>query len=432
MLFRSKASTTDLTALDDTEGEAADAPEAVTEAARAARLEQDKASALIDRLMSRRSLDGSRDKIEERQRPDVTRNVATIIAALRSYAASVSAWQTTVVDHEFQPGGPGRIQSPPPHIHSPHPGIVLRSHRSYSRGLDVNDARSPHGVKPESVHTEEGSDEEEAEGTQVEGLYNAKDYQHLNVTAEVKDLFQYIGRYKAHEVELESAFKPFVPDYVPAVGVMDAFVKVLRPDGERDELGLKVLDEPAASQSDATVLELQLRAVSKKQHGDVAVRAIEQAAKNAPEIERWIESIADLHRSRPPPEVVYKKPMPDIETLMQIWPAPVEELLETNALPDADINLDLASYVRTVCAMLDIPVYGSLTEALHVLFTLYSDFKANVHFQQQLETAGDGDGMDGMGMGGMGGMDMSGMDGMSPMGGGEAEQMTFRDRKSVV
>lgn len=168
-----KASTTDLTALDDTEGEAADAPEAVTEAARAARLEQDKASALIDRLMSRRSLDGSRDKIEERQRPDVTRNVATIIAALRSYAASVSAWQTTVVDHEFQPGGPGRIQSPPPHIHSPHPGIVLRSHRSYSRGLDVNDARSPHGVKAESVHTEEGSDEDARKGVSDEDEQSA-------------------------------------------------------------------------------------------------------------------------------------------------------------------------------------------------------------------------------------------------------------------
>ena len=35
--------------------------------------------------------------------------------------------------------------------------------------------------------------------------------------------------------------------------------------------------------------------------------------------------------------------------------------------------------------MLDIPVHGDkLTESLHVLFTLYSDFKANVHFQQQL------------------------------------------------
>ena len=44
--------------------------------------------------------------------------------------------------------------------------------------------------------------------------------------------------------------------------------------------GLQVLDEPAAAQSDATVLELQLRAVSKKQHGDVAVRSIENAAKN--------------------------------------------------------------------------------------------------------------------------------------------------------
>lgn len=35
---------------------------------------------------------------------------------------------------------------------------------------------------------------------------------------------------------------------------------------------MEVLDEPAAIQSDATVLELQLRAISKKQHGDVAVR----------------------------------------------------------------------------------------------------------------------------------------------------------------
>ena len=37
--------------------------------------------------------------------------------------------------------------------------------------------------------------------------------------------------------------------------------------------------------------------------------------------------------------------------------------------------------------MLDIPVHGEkLTESLHVLFTLFSDFKANVHFQQQLSS----------------------------------------------
>ncbi len=91
--------------------------------------------------------------------------------------------------------------------------------------------------------------------------------------------------------------------------------------------------------------------------------------------------------------------MPDIEALMQIWPAPIEELLEQNPLPDADINLDLASYVRVVCSMLDIPVYDSLTQSLHVLFTLYSDFKANVHFQQQLANEGEQGGQ----MGGFGG-----------------------------
>ena len=65
-------------------------------------------------------------------------------------------------------------------------------------------------------------------------------------------------------MELESTLKCFVPDYIPAVGEMDAFLKVPRPDGQKDNLGLQVLDEPAAAQSDATVLELQLRAVSKK------------------------------------------------------------------------------------------------------------------------------------------------------------------------
>ena len=43
---------------------------------------------------------------------------------------------------------------------------------------------------------------------------------------------------------------------------------------------LQVLDEPAANQSDATVLELQLRAISKKQHGDVAVRCVESVLNN--------------------------------------------------------------------------------------------------------------------------------------------------------
>ncbi len=33
-----------------------------------------------------------------------------------------------------------------------------------------------------------------------------------------------------------------------------------------------------------------------------------------------------------------------------------------------------------ICAILDIPVHNSITQSLHVLFTLYSEFKNNPHF----------------------------------------------------
>jgi len=208
----------------------------------------------------------------------------------------------------------------------------------------------------------------------------------LGVSDEINELFQYITRYKPHAIELETKMRPFIPDYIPAVGDIDSFVKVPRPDGKADHLGLAVMDEPSSNQSDPTVLTLQLRAVTKSSGAQpMLVRSVEAAEKNPKAITGWISSIAELHRHKPAPSVRYSSPMPDVESLMQIWPAQMEELLETSRLPDADLQVDLASYVRIVCAMLDIPVHGEkLTESLHVLFTLFSDFKANVHFQQQL------------------------------------------------
>ena len=67
--------------------------------------------------------------------------------------------------------------------------------------------------------------------------------------------------------------------------------------------------------------------------------------------------------------------MPDIESLMQEWPPEFEELLKRVGLPTADMNCDLDQYVDMVCATLDIPIYQSRIQALHVLFTLYSEFK---------------------------------------------------------
>lgn len=251
--------------------------------------------------------------------------------------------------------------------------------RQHSGNMDNDDDDD----EEESSSSEEGENDEAGESYEnIEGAYNARDYQHLNVSLEVKDLFQYIDRYKPHEVELDTQLKCFIPEYIPAIGEIDGFVKVPRPDGEDDGLGLKILDEPATVQSDPTVLELQLRATSKKQqYGDVVVRSIENAEKNPAAVEKWIQNITDLHRSKPPPQVHYKKNMPDAEVLMDQWPESFEEALKHLELPSPELDMSLAEYSKVLCSILDIPTYDNPVESLHLMFSLYMDFRDNPHFQ---------------------------------------------------
>jgi intraflagellar transport protein 46 len=56
---------------------------------------------------------------------------------------------------------------------------------------------------------------------------------------------------------LATKIRPFVPDFVPAVGEVDAFLKMPKPDGTKEDLGITVLDEPALNNEDKTVLELK-------------------------------------------------------------------------------------------------------------------------------------------------------------------------------
>jgi intraflagellar transport protein 46 len=89
--------------------------------------------------------------------------------------------------------------------------------------------------------------------------------------------------------------------------------------------------------------------------------------------------------------------MPDIETLMDVWPESFEQLLRSVALPSPDLDLSLLEYVKVLCAVLDIPVYDNPIESLHVMFSLFMDFRDNPHFQ-----AMKGGGANGMGGGGYG------------------------------
>merc|ERR1719333_1298173 len=105
---------------------------------------------------------------------------------------------------------------------------------------------------------------------------------------------------------------------IPSIGEVDAFLKIPAPAGAPSTLGLTRLDEPCMNPSDPSILDLQLRSLSKHQDlQPMEVRSIERAEKCPKEVENWIKRIDDLNRSKPPPVVQYTKRMPDIEGLMQ-------------------------------------------------------------------------------------------------------------------
>lgn len=110
----------------------------------------------------------------------------------------------------------------------------------------------------------------------------------------------------------EYKFKPFIPEFLPAVGDIDAFLKVVPPDttlsGEDfDEstlqLGFMVLDEPASNQSDPALLHLQIRAASdnpmtNQEQKNIVVKKVDNIEKNSKVIDKWIKDISHLHKSK--------------------------------------------------------------------------------------------------------------------------------------
>lgn len=243
---------------------------------------------------------------------------------------------------------------------------------------------------------EDDDDEEDSDdqGFEIEGAYDPSEFAHLQVNAEVQELFQYITRYKPSSIEIDAMIKPFVPEFIPAVGEVDAFLKIPKPDEVPEDLGLVVLDEPCLNQSDPAILEVKLLPFLKRPGRDTGtvVRSIEGADKNPKQISKWISSIEEAHRMKPSPTVTYTKTMPDIDQLMEAWSPQMEEALKSIELPGPDLDVDLQMYILICCSLIGIPVQElsngkSFTESLHVLFTLYSDFKENQHFQQNIPAA---------------------------------------------
>lgn len=199
-------------------------------------------------------------------------------------------------------------------------------------------------------------------------------------------------RYTPQKIELNYKLIPFIPDYIPAVGDIDAFIKVPRPDGVEDKIGLTVLDEPCTDQSDPAVLHLQLRSHSRSAGAarQVVIKRIEDAERNGKSIDKWIDDMNQLHRSKHTPVVQINRAMPDIDSLMQQWPAQVEDKFNEFQVDLSELDCDLPQLVDIICNLLDIPARnGARLEALHTLFTLFLEVR-NVESQNFWVDCGEG------------------------------------------
>ncbi|XP_072449586.1 intraflagellar transport protein 46 homolog isoform X3 [Chiloscyllium punctatum] len=293
------------------------------------------------------------------------------------YEEENSKITSTEVMHTFSTTTKGSAFSTALHQHYTRERYDLKEKKKGSKAMQQGFVENEDEEEDEDSDDTESDDDDEEHGAPPEGAYDPADYEHLPTSNEIKELFQYITRYTPQSIELDHKLKPFIPDFIPSVP---------RPDGKPDNLGLIPLDEPCAKQSDPTVLSLWLTENS-KQHSitQLKVKSLENAEKNPKALDNWMDSISELHHSKPPANIHYTKPMPDIEALMQEWPPEFEELLGKVSLPTADINCELTQYIDMICAILDIPVYKDRIQSLHVLFTLYSEFKNSQHFKALAE-----------------------------------------------
>ena len=70
-----------------------------------------------------------------------------------------------------------------------------------------------------------------------------EELKNVNLDPETMEIFKYITAFVPQTIEIESRLKPFIPDFIPAVGEVDAYLKIPRPDGKEETLGIEKVDE---------------------------------------------------------------------------------------------------------------------------------------------------------------------------------------------
>ena len=63
-------------------------------------------------------------------------------------------------------------------------------------------------------------------GVRPKSSFATSQYKELRGADEISELFQFIEKFKPQEIDLDTELKPFIPDLIPAIGDIDAFIKV--------------------------------------------------------------------------------------------------------------------------------------------------------------------------------------------------------------
>lgn len=120
-----------------------------------------------------------------------------------------------------------------------------------------NDKLERYGKDPRDSFEDQSEVSEDEDDNNVRGnaVSQNYDYSKLDCSGEVKELFDFIDRFKPSDIDLDTKLKPFIPEYIPSVGGPDAFIKIGKPKGMEDKiderLGVVVLDEPGPNQTDS-------------------------------------------------------------------------------------------------------------------------------------------------------------------------------------
>ncbi|KAH8413388.1 hypothetical protein KR009_010502 [Drosophila setifemur] len=188
----------------------------------------------------------------------------------------------------------------------------------------------------------------------------------LSLPGELKELFPYILKYTPQTIDTPFHLQPFIPEFVPAVGDVDALLKVQAPpllqaqrqremDDHLGKLGLWLLDEPSGTQSEPSLLNMKLRSVlsgSRRRNPRHASSAsLIPTARSAKDIDKWISEVEQVHMTQ---SMFDAQPRKDIDALLEDWPRSFGDEETKNSLDQAyrsclQQNISLADYVKVLC-----------------------------------------------------------------------------------